>query len=309
MTVCVMRAPILLVCLALAACGPSGPEGEGPFVNSDLPPNLPPRFWAPVGWTWGVLELEGDPALRYGVSTPRGQPNGEVVILTGYGETAEGWFETVGDLVDANYTVWVVEAAGQGGSGRYRNPRNAGHAPNFDADVRGLQVLVGALVRPQSGSDLALIASGTAAPAVLRVSDRLEEPPGAIIFSGPVTPFDVDSLRGWRREDEPGLAPRLRAQSDWMTANPDLRMGRPERDWRRTYERAWDDFQREGERRTSNSVVTIITPGRDVTSCEGFSECRVVEISTSAPYHLSPDETRTPWLSAVVDALNAEHGL
>ncbi|MEI7932687.1 MAG: alpha/beta hydrolase, partial [Alphaproteobacteria bacterium] len=157
--------PIVCLCLALAACGPV--RTAEPVANTQLPPHLSAKYWAPEGWGWGVLRVNGKPSLRYGVASPPGMSAGQIIIMTGYGETAEGWFETARFLVDKDYSVWVLEAAGQGGSDRYDGPRDQGQAPDFEADVEGVRALSAAVIRPRPSAPISVIASGTAAPAAI----------------------------------------------------------------------------------------------------------------------------------------------
>ena len=41
-------------------------------------------------------------------------------------------------LIERGCTVWILDRAGQGGSGRYVLPRDLGFAPSFDPDVTAL---------------------------------------------------------------------------------------------------------------------------------------------------------------------------
>ena len=116
------RAPLLCLALLLTACGQGG--GREPFTDSRTPPGLASRFLAPEGWAWGLAQAEGFPAQRYGVSSPSTGPVAHIVVLPGYGESAEAWFETARDFNARGYTVWVLEGAGQGGSGRFTGARD-----------------------------------------------------------------------------------------------------------------------------------------------------------------------------------------
>ncbi|PTT74835.1 alpha/beta hydrolase, partial [Pseudomonas sp. HMWF010] len=105
-----------LLILTLAGCGDAG--SRAPFADSRTPPSIARRFYAPDNWAWGYVRVGDGPVQRYGVSSPPVGPRATVLILTGYGETAEKWFETVRHLNGAGFTVWVLERQGQGGSER-----------------------------------------------------------------------------------------------------------------------------------------------------------------------------------------------
>ena len=99
----------------LGACSGSG--DLAPFAESRTPASLAERFYPPEGWAWGFVRIGEAPDQRYGVAAPNGVPRAEILILPDYGETAETWFETVRDLNHRGFAVWVLEGAGQGGSG------------------------------------------------------------------------------------------------------------------------------------------------------------------------------------------------
>src|SRR5665213_1874731 len=111
-----MRRGIISVILAglLAACGGGD---RSPFADSRMPPDLAERFYPPEGWAWGFVKVGDAPAQLYGVAAPAGAPRGDILILADYGELAETWFETARDLNRRGYAVWILEGAGQGGSG------------------------------------------------------------------------------------------------------------------------------------------------------------------------------------------------
>ena len=139
---------VALILLILPGCG----RGDlSPSTESRTPPDLAGRFFPPSGWAWGWIQVGAQPAQRYGVASTSRVPRANVMILTGYGESAETWFETVGNLTDQGYAVWVLERAGQGGSQRYVPPRDLGHTPSFDPDIAAAKAMVRQVVRRRSG--------------------------------------------------------------------------------------------------------------------------------------------------------------
>ena len=78
--------------------------------------------------------------------------------MTGYGESAEKWFETVTDLTTFGFSVWVLERQGQGGSERETPWRDLGHVDSFDPDVAAVRALVKGVIRP--GPDMPLVVLG-----------------------------------------------------------------------------------------------------------------------------------------------------
>ncbi len=254
------RAPILLFLLiALAACGKRD-DPRGPFTDSRIPPGLEHRFYPPDGWAWGLLKTKDIPAMRYGVSAPPSRPRADVVILPAYGEPAEAWFETARDLNRMGYVAWVLEPAGQGGSGRYVLPRDLVHAPSLEPDAEAAKALIGAVIRRRP---TILLASGAGAPTALAALADGAPVEGLILSAPALTPppggektmafmrrfglgrFRAAGGRPWERSgpDDAKLglthdARRGQVRLAWQRANPDLRMGGPSWDWRAAFEAA-----------------------------------------------------------------------
>src|SRR3569832_916048 len=89
---------LILLLLALGACRP-GDDPRAPFTDSRIPPGLEHRFYPPQGWTWGLLKIGTAPPVRYGVAAPASTARSQVLILPGYGEPAEAWFEIANELI------------------------------------------------------------------------------------------------------------------------------------------------------------------------------------------------------------------
>jgi lysophospholipase len=255
-----MRARSALACLMLlatamlSACGPG--HAREPFAESRTPASIGPRFFAPEGWGWGFIKIGDAPAQRYGVSAPAIDPAAQVLILPGYGETAESWFETVRTLNDRGYTTWVLERQGQGGSGRL-GARDVGQAKSFDPDVAATRALLSMMADSGNDAPIVMLAQGAAAP-VARLALMRGGRADGLILSAPVNALDggvlqaarqgrtlrrfglgglrVMGLSGWRRDQlalpATGLDPqRAASQAAWQTSNPDLRMGGQSYGW------------------------------------------------------------------------------
>lgn len=297
-------AALVLVCVALAACSPGA--GREAFVESRLPAGLEPALWAPEGWAWGLLEPRGRPALRYGVAAPRGLAKSQVVILPGYGQTAEGWFETARALVAADHQVWILEGAGQGGSGRYGLPREVGRAPDFEADVIALAALAA-----QGRGFATVVAEGSAAPVAIEAASRGMRV-RSIVLSGPLREAgDLAHLgRRWSRPEAGArLNPRQQAQQGWMTANPDLRTAAPGGAWRNAWRKLEERAATSERRAKVTAPVLIVAPEASPADCSGFPDCRTLAIGSDLPYPLAADAERQAWLSALLDALVPLHAL
>lgn len=245
-----MRRGLVLAGLILLLTGCGGADERAPFAESRIPPSLGPGFWPPEGWAWGLIKVGDAPAQRYGVSGPTGTPRANILILTGYGETAEVWFETARDLNAAGYSVWVLERAGQGGSERYAGPRDLIHVPSFDGDIASVKALARTIVQGAPETPLAIVGydvgalvalsavqSGAPARSLVLESPDLEPDGGPAALPGWLLKIGLGRIpagwgQGWNREGpdafKAGLTRDLLrggVQKAWQTANPDLRMG------------------------------------------------------------------------------------
>jgi lysophospholipase len=323
----------------LAACGDQGVRA--PFAESRTPPSLDVRFQPPAGWAWGYVKVGDDLVQRYGVSAPHGAPRGQILILPGYGESAEAWFETARDLNDRDYVVWILERQGQGGSERATPWRDLGHATSFAPDITATKAMVKAVIRPKDRDPFAILGAGDGGVVALRA---LEEGLQAdtLILSSPN--FDVADLPrpkgeliriarwartlklgflrypgqgGWKREGADDFAARLThdrqrgaVQQAWRLANPDLRMGAPSLAWYAAFYDAVDATGRDlGRVRTP---VVMLDAGQDAETlpqsavCAALARCVETRYPTARhALHLETDSVRVPWLQAVEAALRA----
>lgn len=250
-----------------------------------------------------------------------------MLILTGYEEPAEAWFETARALNADGYVVWVLEPVGAGGSGRYGLPRDLRHAPTLEPDVSTAKALAAQVIgrRP-----LIVLASQSAAPTALAALASGVKADGLILSSPQLTPdaepdpsraalmrnFGLGGVRapggaGWRREgpDDRALglthdAVRGRVRLLWQTANPDLRMGGPSFAWNAAFAQA--EAQAMGP--TAGHVVApalilssdrSLTPARQL--CQRLNHCVLQPFGPAgSALNLEVDEVRSAWLSAVV---------
>lgn len=327
------RAPIVaLLLLLLAACAREG--ATGPFAESRTPPSLGPRFFTPEAWAWGYVRVGDAQPQRYGVASTWRVPRATVVIAPGYGETAETWFETIRTLTRRGYSVWVLDRAGQGGSGRYALPRDLGFAPGFDPDVAALKALVRVVVRPRPGTPLILLGHADGAVVVMRAAEQGLHADGLVLSAPRLAPARAEAERpvldrirlldplpdrGWRPwsrdlsdDFERGLTHdpwRGAVTKAWQAANPDLRLSGPNRAWRRGYAEA--SAAAVAETTGIAAPVLMLTPGPPgvglANLCRAMSDCRAVPLAGARPaLHLEADPWREPWLAAVVSFVAAK---
>ena len=311
-----VRASLLaaLTCL-LAACRPG--DDLGPFADSRIPPAMAERFFPPEGWTWGYIGVGESPLQRYGVASTQRVPTAIVIIVPGYGETAETWFETASNLIARGCTVWILDRAGQGGSARETAPRDLGSIADFNTEISTLRELVRVVVRPPSGARLFLLSHADGAVVAL-AAVRAGLPVAGVIASsaalGPAGELKPPGRfsrpeakpRGWThwsRETPDDMAAgrthdrfRGAVTKAWMTANPDLRLAGPSRAWDFTYRAA----SRALAQQSGASVpVTMLNPNSTAAAlCARMERCRIVTLGGArAALHLEADAWRAPWLN------------
>lgn len=342
-----MRRRLLAIALALSpivavsACGDG--TSRAPFADTRTPPALGARFYPPQGWAWGFIRSGEGLTQRYGVAAPPVTSRATILILTGYGESAEAWFETVSNLTVRGFTVWVLERQGQGGSERSTPWRDLGHADSFDPDVALVRAMVNGVIRPGPSAPLVLIGHSEGGLVGLRAAQKGVAMDG-LVLSSPA--FGLNTLprsraefakftpamrflrlgwirtpdqTGWRREGPDGFqsglthdAERGKVQAAWMLANPDLRMGGRSLGWFAAF---FDSSEAAAQdvRRTAVPTLLLdagkdrmVTAGPQVRLCKAMADCSERRFPDAGhDLHLESDAVRQAWLTAIIDFTRA----
>lgn len=305
-----------MVLLVLAACGR---DASRPLLDSRTPPSLGPRFFPPAGWGFGVLAVPGAPRIRYGAVAPDVPTRADVVILPAYGESAEVYYETARDLTERGYAVWVLDAAGQGGSVRFPGPADLGRSNGFGVDAAALEGLLAEVVRPSAGRPVVVAASGASALTALLAAehgrapvdgfflwDPALSPPAGAAHAAEMTRWRLGGLRAdgasaWMRPTQ-DLSGRATLTAAWQLADPDLRMGGPAWEWiaaEAEAQREALDPGRKGRLRAPVLVEASRAIGAD-RLCAGAPHCEVLDTPPGPlPRHLAADPVRNAWLAAL----------
>jgi lysophospholipase len=309
------RGFLLCLALLLTACGQDG--GREPFTDSRTPPGLASRFLAPEGWAWGLVQAGDHPAQRYGVSSPSTGPVAHIVILPGYGESAEAWFETARDFNARGYTVWVLEGAGQGGSGRFTGARDVGHIPDMEPDLLAVKALLRVVV-PDDGKPVILVGERSGAPVAILAAQRgfggdalvllsPWKPAGAGPHDGLANRLGLGGLREpwaarWSQGAPPppsGDAHRAGVQALWQKVNPDLRMGSPSLGGRLALAKGWD-AAKAALPSLKTPVLMIDAPASLAAACSQSCTTGPAPAGAQGSYlHLERDSVRAAWMASV----------
>lgn len=330
-----MRLPLLAVLVAflLAGCGEGG--ARAPFAESRVPPSLAPRFYAPEGWTWGYVRVGDGRVQRYGVSAPSVGPRATLLILTGYGEPAETWFETARQLNGYGYTVWILERQGQGGSERATPWRDLGHADGIDPDVAAVRALVRVVIRPRGDTPLLLLGHADGGLVALKAVQTGLIADGVVLSSPAFARADLPAATsptgelaawarrlklgwikipgqpGWQRERSTARARtgdkvRSGVQQAWLTANPDLRMGGPSLGWLATFLEGADQVQASASQVRIPVLMLrggrdqIAPPDRAIRACQAMVACQDIRLPAgNHELHTESDQVRDVWLDQI----------
>lgn len=181
-----------------------------------------------------------------------------MLILPGYGQAAEDQYRLARALIAERFVVWVLDGAGQGGSGRSSGTRDLGQVSDFNPDLAALKAMIERVVPNDTPGPLILVAQGEAAPIALRRLQLSAAATGVVLLdpgqSDPIAgPPPSDQAIAWARRvglghlrasggapwrgDAPEIGAALAPATHraWRAANPDLRMGGPSYDWLAAY--------------------------------------------------------------------------
>ena len=111
---------------------------------------LADNFKEPSGFNWGTFKDTDNAAIRYGSVQPKGEVKGTMVIVTGFRETTEKYFEVINEMTAKGFAVWIMGWRGQGGSERFfKNDPKKMHMANdgYAAHARTLDKFVQSVVK------------------------------------------------------------------------------------------------------------------------------------------------------------------
>ena len=153
------------------------------MVSGGGVPPFPARFREPSGFAWGSFAAPDGAKLRWG-HLPAPAPRAECVMVGGFTECIEKYFETIADLAERGLSVWCLDWRGQGGSERPRRLPSRPRPRRYDRDASDLALFARSL--PPSRHPRLLIAHSMGAAIALLCLRQLPDLFDAAILSAPM---------------------------------------------------------------------------------------------------------------------------
>jgi lysophospholipase len=302
------------------------------------PPSLPARFLEPPGFAWGSFAASDGTRLRWG-HLPAEEPRAECVIVGGFSECIEKYFETIGDLAARGLSVWCLDWRGQGGSERPRRLPSRPRPRHFDRDAGELALFTRTL--PAAGRPRLLIGHSMGGAIALLCLRRYPGLFDASILSAPMLAIHtgvapstlVRCIAGITRIAglgicfvpgagawQPGRLPspersrvtndpeRCRLQYTWFLERAQLRVDEPTWGWLETALRLTARIGRKEFLRgidipillASAGLETFVPPESHRRAARLLPDCTLVEFPDSKHEpFLERDPIRNNWLEAI----------
>jgi lysophospholipase len=302
------------------------------------PPSLPARFLEPRGFAWGSFAVADGVRLRWGHLAAR-QPRAECVMVGGFSECIEKYFETIGDLAARGLSVWCLDWRGQGGSERpkrlptrprpRRFNRDAGELAMFTRSLPAVgrpRLLIGhsmggaigllCLRRYPGLFDAAVLSAPMLAirtagmpPSLVRCIARMARITGlGICFVPGAGAWQPDRIPSPERSRVSNDPERCRLQYDWFLTQAGLRHDEPTWGWLNTALRL---ARRIGKKEflcridtpillASAGLETYVLPESHRRAARLLPDCTLIEFPDSKHEpFLERDPIRERWLDAI----------
>lgn len=306
------------------------------------PPALEGRFLEPEGFRWGHFTTSDGATLRWG-HLPSASAK-DCILVGGFMEFIEKYFETVRDLHARGFNVWCLDWRGQGRSSRFNTTRPS--ARIFSRDAEDLAAFI-RTVSPEGRQRLLVAHSMGAAIALLMLRDAPSLVDAAVL-SAPMFEIDTGHIPRWVARllaramtrcgrggafvpgagPWPNIAPpyrglsrtsndpaRCKLQDVWFGAHRDLRLDGPTYGWIDAAFTLTADLQSPTFLGNIHTPILIGSAGQDILvdpaahmrAATLLTNCRLVTFA-DAKHELfhETDDIRTHWLAAI-EAFVAEH--
>ena len=265
-------------------------------MNDDGGPSLQTRFMRPPGWEWGTFRNSSGARLRYGFSEPTEVPRARIVLLTGFREFGEKYFETIRDFLALGYSVWQMDWYGQGGSDRHLDNHQKVGGASLTSAVADLRLFVKDVLPRDPETPFIIVSHSTGGLIAVRYLHDYPDTITAAVMSAPLFALYTNGLPAWlvlglarlavmiglgskyipgggdwlqdpRRvaTDSPTSndPERRLLQEQWMEAYPNLQMGGPTFSWLDSALRLMRESTRASYLQAVRTPILIGSAGRD----------------------------------------------
>jgi lysophospholipase len=301
-------------------------------------PRLPTRFLEPRGFVWGSFAAPDGARLRWG-HLPSTNPRAECVMVGGFSECIEKYFETTVDLAARGLSVWCLDWRGQGGSERPRCWPSRPRPRRYDRDADDLGLfakklpssrLPRLLIGHSMGGAIALVclrqspglfdAAILSAPMLGIRTGRIPRPVARCITraarasglglcfvpgAGPWRPDRIPSPEISRTSSDPE---RCRLQYGWFSARAQLRVDQPTYAWLDASLRLVRRISRPDFLREIHTPILLASAGIEAfvdtaahhRAARALRDCTLIEFPDSKHEpFLEQDPIRNRWLDAI----------
>lgn len=218
----------------------------------------------PDGFNWGSFTNAKGADVRYGSLKADGESKGTIVMLPGFRESVEKYFEAAQEMKDRGFDVWIMDWRGQGGSQRYlpSNPQKM-HHEGYDEQIETLHQFTQTVVEKSPSGPLFMMAHSMGAHIGLRYLNEHDGVFDSAMLTAPMVDINTGTLpkplarqmakfakagnyldkyipggSDWSEEKnqfkdntKTGDETRFNAGQDLLTVNPDLKTGDPTYGW------------------------------------------------------------------------------
>ncbi len=225
------------------------------------PPSLAARFREPPGFQWGTFVTESGASLRWG-HFPNPDADKTCVLVGGFAEFIEKYFETARDFAARNFDVWCLDWQGQGASDRWTENPTRPRAREYERDADTLAKFIEA--RTPAGKPRLLVAHSMGGAIALLCLSLTPGIVDAAVLSAPMLGLPLPPIvhllarmyarmmtkLGFANHFIPGAGPwkarenlcaansrastdaeRCLLQREWFTFDPQLRVDGPTFGW------------------------------------------------------------------------------
>jgi lysophospholipase len=314
-----------------------------PPSDRTMPP-LAARFLEPVGFQWGKFVTSHGATLRCG-HLPNPQADKSCVLVGGFAEFIEKYFETAQDFAARGFEVWCLDWHGQGASERPGIHPSRPFARNYGQDADDLAHFITKMT--PRGRPRLLVAHSMGGAIGLLCLHRHPKVADAAVLSAPMLALPMGTLwhgvargvvslataAGRAHQFIPGAGPwkardvnpqhsrtshdpeRCLLQRTWFEHQPHLRVDGPTYGWVSAAFRVMSQLR---DAKFLSSVKTpillgsaakefFVSPRAHRLAAAKLPACKLVEFP-SAKHELfhEADDVRVPWFAAI-DAFVAEH--